>query len=56
MIYNKSDLIQFRINKARETFKEAEQLALGKFWNGAVNRLYYSVFHAALAVMASKNI
>ena len=56
MTYNKSDLVQFRIKKARETFKEAEQLALGKFWNGAINRLYYSVFHAALAVLAMKNI
>ena len=56
MNYNKKDLVQFRISKARENFKEAEQLAKGEFWNGAINRLYYSVFHSALAILASKNI
>jgi uncharacterized protein (UPF0332 family) len=56
MNYNKRDLISYRIEKAKTTFLEAKSLAANKYWNGAVNRLYYSCFYMVIALLAKDNI
>lgn len=49
-------LIKYRIQRAKETLIEADYNAKGGFFNTAVNRLYYSAFYAANAVLISKGI
>src|ERR1700741_1316234 len=50
------ELVRFRFVKAREVFREAELQMKNELWNLAVNRLYYSCFYAASALLASKEI
>ncbi len=47
----KQDLINYRLAKADEVYKEALDVASMNHWNLAVNRLYYSVFHIATALL-----
>ncbi len=51
MSYNKNDIIQYRIEKSERTFLEANSLKTSKFWNGAVNRLYYTCYHIVSALL-----
>lgn len=46
-------LVQLELKKANETFEEIEILTKANKWNGAANRLYYSVFHAISALLIS---
>lgn len=48
------DLVMWRMEKAEITFQEGLLLYNGKHYNGAVNRFYYSCFHAVRAVLATK--
>src|SRR5690554_2245879 len=48
--------IQYRVEKSREVFEAAELLANANMWNSTINRLYYSCFHAASALLLNKNI
>lgn len=59
MILNPEDrraIIDYRIERAYNTFKEAEYVASGKFWNLCANRLYYSVFYICEALLLSNKI
>lgn len=49
MSYSKEDIIQYRINRAKESLEEAKLLALSNYWNTTVNRLYYVIYYAATA-------
>ena len=49
----KQDLITYRLAKADEVYQEALDVASMNHWNLAVNRLYYSVFHVATALLLS---
>ncbi len=48
------DLVRWRLEKAEITFQEGLLLYNEKHYNGAVNRFYYSCFHAIRAVLATK--
>lgn len=48
---NIRDLVDYRLSRAAETLKEAEYNAAGKYFNTAVNRLYYACYYAASALM-----
>ena len=37
-------LVQYRLDRADETIKEAELLAKESHYNAAINRLYYACF------------
>ena len=50
------ELVKYRIAKARTTFGEVEFHIENKFWNTAVNRLYYSCFYAVTALLIDKEI
>ncbi len=47
----RTTLVRFQFEKARNTMHEAEALISSNFWNGAANRLYYSIFHAVSALL-----
>jgi uncharacterized protein (UPF0332 family) len=44
-------LIQYRLERADETMKEAVVLAEQGFYNATVNRLYYACFYAVQALL-----
>ncbi len=48
---SRKELIDYRLNRALETIEEAEYNARGKYFNAAVNRLYYACYYAASALM-----
>lgn len=52
----KSDYIQYRILRAKQTLHDAEILALNKSWSSAINRLYYACFYAVHALLFKHNI
>jgi uncharacterized protein (UPF0332 family) len=39
---NRAALSAYRLQRAKETLLEADTLIAGKFYNAAVNRLYYA--------------
>ena len=46
-------VISYRIEKSRQTFKEAvDNVSMGN-WSLAANRLYYATFYMALAINLS---
>jgi uncharacterized protein (UPF0332 family) len=47
----RNTVVQYRINKAKETFDDAKLLASEKRWTACVNRLYYSVFYITIALL-----
>jgi len=47
------DLINFRLEQAKETLREAEVLLEAEAWRGAINRAYYAMFYGALAALAT---
>ncbi|MCM1310966.1 MAG: HEPN domain-containing protein [Bacteroides sp.] len=47
----RKELALYRVNRADETLKEAAYNADGKYFNAAVNRLYYACYYAASALM-----
>ena len=52
----KDEHIQYRIRRARETYKDAQTLFEMGSINSSVNRLYYSAFYSALALLIDKGI
>lgn len=49
-------LMEYRIHRAEETLLEAEVLVKNGFYNAAVNRLYYSCYYAAIALLIKHQI
>ncbi len=44
------DFSQYRIQRAKETISEVEKHIENKFWNTAINRMYYACFYAVGAL------
>ena len=53
---SKIEYVKYRIERAKDTIKEAEYLRDGGFYNAAINRLYYSCFYSAMALFMCKGI
>lgn len=49
-------LVDYRIEKARAAFDEAQKVATMSLWNLAANRLYYALYHAASALLLSEGL
>lgn len=49
-------LVQYRIDRAYETMKEAALLAGEGYYNAALNRLYYACFYASMALLVAHGI
>jgi len=47
----KQDLLDYRLNRAKETLEEVDILIENKLWNTAVNRLYYACFYAVSGLL-----
>ena len=49
-------LVAYRIQRAKETLSEADSLIEAGFFNAAVNRLYYACYYAVIALLIKNNI
>lgn len=49
-------LVQYRLERADETIKEACLLAKEAHYNAAINRLYYACFYATTALLVANGI
>lgn len=49
-------LIIYRLQEAKESYEEALILIENRKYRGALNRIYYSMFYATLALLASKQL
>ncbi len=49
-------LVQYRIQRSKETLLEAQMLIHNGFFNAAVNRLYYACYYAVNALLVSQRI
>lgn len=56
MSFQKEDVIKYRLERARETYSEAELLRDGKKMFATVNRLYYAVFYAISAYFVQQDL
>ncbi len=54
--HSRNEYIRYRINRSEELIKETELLIAHKYWNTAVNRLYYAAYYAVSALLYSQNI
>jgi uncharacterized protein (UPF0332 family) len=52
----KPEIVQYRINRAKETLDEVEFLIENELLTTAVNRLYYACFYAVLALLTKHDI
>jgi uncharacterized protein (UPF0332 family) len=50
------DLLRFRMQQAHEPLREAEILLGEAALRGAVNRAYYAMFYALLALLATRQL
>lgn len=53
---DRKNLIEYRLSRASETLEEAQYNAKGGYFNTAVNRLYYSAYYAASALMLANGL
>lgn len=49
-------LIAYRLDQASHALRQAEVLAEVEEWEGVVNRAYYAMFYAALALLLTKSL
>ena len=56
MSANRTDYIQYRIDKSEEIFDDAMLLADNCRWNSCVNRLYYCSFYIVTALLANSGV
>jgi uncharacterized protein (UPF0332 family) len=50
------DLLRYRIEQAHETLREAEILLGEEALRGAIDRAYYAMFYALLALLATRQL
>lgn len=49
-------IVEYRLQRARETIQEANSLLRDGHLNGAMNRIYYVLFYAAIALLATRDL
>lgn len=54
--YKPEDYIKYRIERARGTIEEVQTHIENKFWNTAINRMYYACFYAVGALLSKHRI
>lgn len=50
------DLSKWRLEKAKATFRDGEELESLGSYHSAINRYYYAAFHAVRALLATKGL
>lgn len=53
---NRISIVNYRLERAYETLKEADYNTDGGYYNTAINRLYYACYYAASALLLSREI
>jgi uncharacterized protein (UPF0332 family) len=48
---HRNDIIKYRIERSKETYREAVLMSRENHWNACANRLYYSCFYAVTALL-----
>jgi len=56
MTDSNSELVSYRLQKARETLEDARILADAGRWNPCVKRLYYACFYAVSALLVQEGL
>lgn len=56
MSESKKRAVRERMKQAHETLEEAETLFEQDYWRGTINRAYYAMFYAVLALAADKGV
>jgi len=56
MTESNSELVSYRLQRARETLADARILADAGRWNPCVNRLYYACFYAVPALLIQEGL
>ena len=54
--YQPEDYVNYRFNRAQETISEVETLIQNRFWNTAINRMYYACFYAVGALLVKSGV
>lgn len=54
--FTPEDYIKYRIGRAKETIEEVRVHIDNRFWNTAINRMYYACFYAVSALLARDKI
>lgn len=49
-------MVEYRMERARQTLGEADLLRTGDYFNAVVNRLYYACYYAASALLLNHHI
>ena len=49
-------MVDYRLERARQTLGEADLLRTGDYFNATVNRLYYACYYAASALLLNRHI
>lgn len=50
------DIVSYRLERARQSFKEAMDIGILGYWNLAANRLYYAAYYASAALLIHNGI
>lgn len=50
------NVINYRVNRAKEGLEDAQALANSNSWNGVANRLYYACFYMVSALLLKNNL
>lgn len=56
MTYSKNELVNYRILRAKEAYKDGLLLVNERRWNAAANWLYYACFYVVSAYLVAKGI
>jgi uncharacterized protein (UPF0332 family) len=56
MTGTKNELINYRIARAKDTFEDAQILAVREKWNSAINRLYYAAYYAVMTLLLNSDL
>jgi len=56
MTTREEEIIQYRLERAKDSLQEAKVLAKNKHWNGCVNRLYYACYYCVTSLLVKKGI
>ena len=52
----RNDIVSYRLERARQTLKEAVDIGRLGYWNLAANRLYYAAYYASAALLIHNGI
>jgi uncharacterized protein (UPF0332 family) len=56
MTSSREDLINYRLERAKDTLDDARILADKEKWNSTINRLYYAAYYAVIALLLNSNL